>query len=562
MCGIVGYCGEREALPFLITGLKRLEYRGYDSRGFAVQDKGKTRVHKTTDLKSETPPLQGHIGIAHTRWATTGKVNDSNAHPHKYKGISVVHNGIISKHRELREELMSLGHEFSSETDSEVIPHAISQWGIEEAIKRLGDDCGAFLAMDDLDPDKMWAYSDGAPLLVSGRYVASDINALSGYTDQASRLIPKRLLVIRKGMKIPDYREMRLKNLDHENPIKTFDIREDTKGPFEHYMLKEIHEQPKCLKDMGGDRLQPAYIKKSRLRRAVILGCGTSYYAGMILKRYLHDTHSIESSVEYASEFEYNHLDDDTHYIAISQSGETKDVIESIKDIPSHKLITFHNSPNSTITNYSKYSNYIEAGPEIGVAATKTFTASCMRMWQWMEWIDDECYYRHQELIDDVSLVINMSATIHDIAKQIYQYDNFLILGSGYHYPIALESALKLKEVAYVHAEAMPAAEMKHGPLALVDSTIPSIVFCMEGDNHERIEHNIEEIKSRGGNVLVITNLNNIDADWMIKVPKNKPHLQPIVSVVAAQLLSYHIATLRGCHVDRPRNLAKSVTVL
>ena len=561
MCGIVGYCGEREAIPFLITGLKRLEYRGYDSRGVAVQKKGKTTIHKTTDLKSETPSLEGHMGIGHTRWATTGKVNDSNAHPHEYKGISVVHNGIISKYKELRKELMSLGHEFSSETDSEIIPHAISEWGVEEAVKRLGEGCGAFLAMDDLDPDKMWAYSDGAPLLVSGRYIASDINALSGYTDQASRLFPKRLLVIRKDMKIVDYREMRLKNLDYENVVKTFDIRENNKGIFEHYMLKEIHEQPKCLKDMSGGPLQPRYIKKSRLRRAVILGCGTSYYAGMILKRYLHDAHSIESSVEYASEFEYNHLDDSTYYIAISQSGETKDVIESLKDIPSDKLITFHNSPNSTITNCSKYNNYVQAGSEIGVAATKTFTATCMKMWQWMEWIDNECYFQHQDLIDDVSLVINMSDTIYRIAEQICQYDNFLILGSKYHYPIALESALKLKEVAYVHAEAMPAAEMKHGPLALVDSAIPSIVFCMEGDDHERIKHNIEEIKSRDGNVLTITNLDNIDADWTIKVPKNKTHLQPIVSVVAAQLLSYHIATLKGCNVDRPRNLAKSVTV-
>jgi len=561
MCGIVGYCGSQGALPFLITGLKRLEYRGYDSRGFAVQNNGDTSIYKTIDLQAETPLLEGGLGIGHTRWATTGKVTDLNAHPHEYKGISVVHNGIVDTYKDLKEELLKLGHSFSSETDSEVIPHAISEWGIEEAIKRLGDDCGAFLAIDDSDPNKMWAYSDGAPLLMSGRYIASDINALSGYTDQACRLIPKRLLVIEKEMRIKDFKEMRLNNLDRDNPIKTFDIRENEKGPFEHYMLKEIHEQPKCLKDMSG-RMCPSYIRASKLQQAVILGCGTSYYAGLLLKRYLNEAHSIETSVEYASEFEYKHTDDNKYYIAISQSGETKDVIDSIKDIPSHRVITFHNSPNSTITNYSKHNNYIQAGPEIGVAATKTFTASCMKMWHFTEWLKDEGYHRNYELAEDVSSTINMSDTIYYIAEQVYQYDNFLVLGSRYHYPVALETALKIKEVAYVHAEAMPAAEMKHGPLALVDSMIPSVVFCMEGDAHQRIKHNIEEIKSREGKVLVITNLDDVEADWVIKVPKSKPHLQPIISVVAAQLLSYHIATLRGCNVDRPRNLAKSVTVL
>lgn len=561
MCGIVGYCGKTKALPFLITGLKRLEYRGYDSRGFAVQEDGITSIHKTIDLMSPIPFLDGGLGIGHTRWATTGKVTEANAHPHRHKDISVVHNGIVTCYEDLKKELINLGHSFSSETDSEVIPHAISEWGIEEAIKRLGEDCGAFLAIDDSDPNKMWAYSDGAPLLVSGRYIASDINALSGYTDHAYRLLPRRLLVIKRDMSLQEFRKMRLSNLDCENPIKTFDIRENDKGPFEHYMLKEIHEQPKCLADISGP-ICPGYIDASSLKRAVILGCGTSYYAGLLLKRYLKEIHSIETSVDYASEFEYNGIDDGTYYIAISQSGETKDVIESIKDIPPHRVITFHNSPNSTITNYSKHNNYVKAGPEIGVAATKTFTATCMRMWHFTEWLKDECYYSNYELIEHVNSVINMSDIIYYIAEQIYHYNNFLVLGSRYHYPIALETALKLKEVAYVHAEAMPAAEMKHGPLALVDSVTPSVVFCMEGDSHQRIKHNIDEIKSRDGKVLVITNLEHIEADWVIKVPKSSSHLQPIISVVTGQLLSYHIAKLRGCDVDRPRNLAKSVTVL
>jgi len=559
MCGIVGYVGEQPAYSFLIRGLRKLEYRGYDSRGIAVQKDGVTSIYKTSDFKNDFPYLEGSVGIGHTRWATTGEVNDTNAHPHRYKSVSVVHNGIINNYKELKKELEELGHDFTSETDSEVIAHMIAEWNVDTTIEKLTDGFGAFLAIDDDDPDKMWAYSDGATLLVSGRYISSDINALSGYTDQASRLIPKQLLVIERGMKLKDYRETR-KKLDSENPIIAFDIRTASKGRFEHHMLKEIYEQVKCLKDMSGS-ICPPYVQVSKLRRVIILGCGSSYYASLLLKQYLSREHGIEAIVEYASEFNYKNSESQ-YYIAVSQSGETKDVIEAIKHLPKHKVITFHNSPHSTITSHAQHNNDIQAGLEIGVAATKTFTATCLRMWHLTEWLKDESYRHYQpELVEGIESVLDMSDSIHALAQQIFKYNNFLILGSGYHYPIALETALKLKEVAYVHAEAMPAAEMKHGPIALIEPNMPSIVFCMSGDYHDRIMHNIEEIKARHGQVMVITNMDNIESDWVIRTPKIKEPLQPILSAVVGQLLSYHIATLRCCEIDKPRNLAKSVTV-
>ena len=560
MCGIVGYAGRDAVAPFLIRGLRKLEYRGYDSRGIAVQSNGTTAIHKTSDLQAVLEPLVGSVGIGHTRWATTGEVNDTNAHPHYYKGVSIVHNGIINNYKDLKKELQGLGHEFYSETDSEVIAHMIAEWDIETTIEKLDNGFGAFLAMDDSDPDKMWAYSDGAPLLVSGNHIASDIHALSGYADQACRIIPKQILVIEVKMKIKDYITLRKTQLDWENPVMAFDIRTTNKGKFEHYMLKEIYEQPKCLTDMSGG-VCPNYIQVSQPQRFVILACGSSYCAGLLLKQYLSRICGIEAVVEYASEFRNNDYDESQYYIAISQSGETKDVIESIKNLPNHRVITFHNTPHSTITNHAQHNNNIQAGLEIGVAATKTFTSTCLRMWHWVEWIQHECYYAQSSLIEAIESILDMSDSIYAIAQQIFQYNHFLVLGSGYHYPIALETALKLKEVAYVHAEAMPAAEMKHGPLALIDPNMPSIVFCMEGDSHEKIAHNIDEIKSRHGKTIVITNIDGVEADWIIKTPKVKEHLQPIVSVVVGQLLSYHIASLRCCEIDRPRNLAKSVTV-
>jgi glucosamine--fructose-6-phosphate aminotransferase (isomerizing) len=561
MCGIVGYTGNENAIPFLLNGIKRLEYRGYDSYGVFLQPE---YIHKSTgniDVESFEKDVYGTTGIAHTRWATSGEVNEINAHPHQYGKITIVHNGVISNYKDIKKKLESSGHHFKSETDSEVLAHLIGVNGvanIPKAFSQIEGEVGSVLVTDDAFTGTIWAYSDGSPLVAGidkngGLYIASDVKALAGYTKTCYRL--NSMQWVRLGG--TDTMEQLIKGQEIEVPESTAE-----KDGFTHYMMKEINEQS-VQSDYDRQEFQLPWLREANIK---IVACGSSYYAGLLGKCFLENIAHIPTTVEYASEVQKSPLiTPETMHVAISQSGETKDTLSAAKRLTNagEKLVSFHNSDYSTLTTVCRYNNNINAGPEIGVAATKTFFKTSLSLYQLAEYYKSGKWSLCPQLKRDIAEVIACRSDINEVAQQIGKYNNFLVLGSGYHYPIALEVALKLKEVAYVHAEAMPAAEMKHGPIALVDSNTPSIFFYMDSDpNKEQILQNMDEIKSRKGNILVFTNCQDVEADWIIELPRGtKPELQPLVSVVAGQMLAYCVALIRGCDIDKPRNLAKSVTV-
>lgn len=611
MCGIVGYIGPREAYPVIIKGLKRLEYRGYDSAGVALLNGHGLQVHKIAgkvkDLENytENKTKAGQVGIGHTRWATHGEPNDTNAHPHCSSDgkIAIIHNGIIENYNVLRSELEAKGHVFKSQTDTEVLIHFIEEvWKnaggpLEEAVKialqRVVGAYGIVIISED-EPDTMIAVRKGSPLVIGvGEdefILASDASPIIEYTKDVVYLNDGEIAVIRKG-------ELQVQSGDDtpQNPyIQTLDLELEAieKGGYEHFMLKEIYEQPRSVGDCMRGRLLPEentltlggihkYADKLyNAHRIIIVGCGTSYYAGMVAEYFFEEVCRIPVEVEYASEFRYRNpiIRQEDAIIAISQSGETADTLVALELAKQKgaKVFGVCNVVGSSIARATHEGVYTHAGPEIGVASTKAFTAQLTVLSMIALKIANGrgtlSYERYAELIHDLAEIpakIEEALNVHDQVKYLAglfkDASNFLYLGRGYNYPVAMEGALKLKEISYIHAEGYPAAEMKHGPIALIDEDMPVVVIATKDSAYEKVVSNIQEVRSRKGQVIAIVTEGDEEipkmVDYVIEIPEVNEVFAPMVSVVPLQLLAYYIGVMKGCNVDQPRNLAKSVTV-
>jgi glucosamine--fructose-6-phosphate aminotransferase (isomerizing) len=611
MCGIVGYLGPREATPVLLEGLRRLEYRGYDSAGISVltdlgalstvKRPGKIAVLEEM-LKGHVTP--GHCGIAHTRWATHGPPNEPNAHPHESMDgdIALVHNGIIENAGILRKQLEGLGYVFSSETDTEVVVHLI-----DEAFKdndSLEDAVAAALlqivgpygiaVVSSRDPDKIVAARNGSPLLLgigkSGEYlVGSDATALVSYTRDVVYLDDGDVAVLTgKG-----YRTFHLERGSVIRPIHrvTWDMGSIEKGGYEHFMLKEIFEQPSSIRDVTRGRLLPEEGSARlggitipdadllKIHRIIITACGTSWHSALLGELMLEEMARIPVEVEYASEFRYKNpiLDDRTLVIAISQSGETADTLAALREAKRRGAPTMGivNVVGSTIARETDFGSYLHAGPEIGVASTKAFTSQVVALALFTLYLGRRrslsigsgarMVQALQDLPGQVEEVLGLNAEALVLAEEYADVRNFLYLGRGYQFPVALEGALKLKEVSYIHAEGYPAAEMKHGPIALIDDDMPVVVLAPSDPIYPKVLSNIEEVKAKGGRVIAVATQGNETirekVDHVIYIPATLSPILPVLSTIPLQLLAYHAAIIRGCDVDQPRNLAKSVTV-
>lgn len=609
MCGIVGYIGSRNVKAILIEGLKRLEYRGYDSAGVALLTDNHIEVSKVPGKVAKLEELisssqDSKIGIGHTRWATHGEPNEVNAHPHTDcdNRIALIHNGIIENFAALKTKLISLGHKFRSQTDTEVLAHLIEEFhkrnnSLESAVRlALNEVDGTFgiVVMSAEEPDVLVAARRGSPLVI-GRgddenLVASDAAALISHTRQVIYLHDNDLAIITRG-------DVVLKNFQNENVRReteelTFDIEQIEKGGFPHFMLKEIHEQPETVLNAMRGRLlfEDGVAKLGGIsgiegtvvgaRRFILTACGTSWHAALVGKYIIEQYARVPVEVDYASEFRYRNpvlLDGDVVW-AISQSGETIDTLAAIREsrergIPSYGIV---NVVGSTIARESDAGIYIHAGPEIGVASTKAFTSQLVvlnlinlfvarKNGNMSESMGREIVREMQSLPDKIRLILEQNEMIEEIAEQQWSARNFLYLGRGVNFPVALEGALKLKEISYIHAEGYPAAEMKHGPIALIDENMPVAFIALKDSSYDKVLNNIQEVRARRGKILAIANkaddrLKSL-ADHIIEIPETLELLSPILSVVPLQLLAYHIAVKRGCNVDQPRNLAKSVTV-
>jgi len=607
MCGIFGYTGNKTCTSLLIEGLKKLEYRGYDSAGIAVIDNGKLSVEKSVGKIAELEkvlegnhPLDGHTGIAHTRWATHGRPSNENSHPHTdcKNEIAVVHNGIIENYLPLRRSLSDEGHEFRSATDTEVIPHLIEKYyngdladAVRKAVAQLQ---GSFaLAVIHKDhPGEIVAARKGSPLKIGigeeETFIASDIPALIKYTGK---------IIIMGDGEMADVNGVNIKMTDFfGKPIKreatfvSWDPVSAEKGGYAHFMLKEIHEQPRAIRDTVADRIKDGTIyfeelkmdleELKKVNRVVFTACGTSWHAGLIGEYLIEQFVKIPCEVEYAAEFRYRHpiVDENTLIIAISQSGETADTLGAIWEAKSRgaKVISICNVVGSSIARESDGVLYTYAGPEIGVASTKAFTTQIAVIYLFsilfgtikgaLDHGEVEKMLRDlSEIPQKIEVILSEEKLIEDLSEKLYKSNNAMYLGRGKGFPIALEGALKLKEVSYIHAEGYSAAEMKHGPIALIDKNMPVVVLALRGRRYEKILGNVEEVKARGGHVVAIAvegdNEITEKADEVIYIPHTTEALSPILAVVPLQLLAYYIAVKRGCHVDQPRNLAKSVTV-
>lgn len=610
MCGIVAYVGHRQASDVIIKGLKRLEYRGYDSAGIALLNGG-LNIYKKKGKVSELEKylgeknLQSHIGIGHTRWATHGEPNDVNAHPHYSSSgrLAIIHNGIIENYSSLKKELINKGHTFKSETDTEVFIHFIEdirdeeQCSVEEAVrlaltKVIGAYAIVILSAD--DPDMLVAARKGSPLVIGvGQdefFLASDATPIVEYTKEVVYLNDQEVAVI-KGNRLT-VRDT--SNLPLTPYIQQVDMELEAieKGGFDHFMLKEIFEQPKSISDCMRGRLDAQsnrlilgglrdYVNKLvNAERVIIVACGTSWHAGLVAEYFFEEFCRIPVEVEYASEFRYRNpvIREGDVVIAISQSGETADTLAAIELAKSKGAIIFGvcNVVGSSIARATHAGAYTHAGPEIGVASTKAFTAQltvlnmiALIVAQKKGSITDGKF--HELLVEmenipaKVEEALKLNEQIEDIAATFKDARNFLYLGRGYNFPVALEGALKLKEISYIHAEGYPAAEMKHGPIALIDEEMPVVFIATHDSSYEKIVSNIQEVKARKGRVIsVVTKGDKLIpkmSEFVIEVPAVHEALMPMVSVIPLQLLSYHIAVMRGCNVDQPRNLAKSVTV-
>lgn len=609
MCGIVGYLGKRDAYPILLTGLKRLEYRGYDSAGIALRQNGHISVEKEVGKIAALEQLigkkdmAGTLGIAHTRWATHGEPNKTNAHPHSdsHGNIVLAHNGIIENYASLRQMLIAKGHDFVTDTDTEIIAHLIEEFvktesnfedAFRAALLELEGTYGLALITQH-EPDKLFAARMGSPLVIgvgdNEFLVASDASAIISHTRDVIYLEDGEIAIISQD----GFVTKTIENEVIEKSIETvtFDLGRIEKAGYDHFMLKEIHEQPRTVADCMRGRLLPEEgvsrlggLNKIlhnvvRARKVFITACGTSYHAGLIGEYMLEEYCRIPVEVEYASEFRYRDpiITDDHLVIAISQSGETADTLAALREAKRKgaSVMGIVNQVGSTIARETDGGTYIHAGPEIGVASTKAFTSQVTAlallnvMIARTKTMSAETGRRivqeMQALPEKVATALKSDELIQEISHEFKDHRNFLYLGRGYNFPVALEGALKLKEISYIHAEGYPAAEMKHGPIALIDEDMPVVVIATQDSTYDKIISNIQEVKARKGRVIAVvsegdTKLKDL-VDYMIPIPTTFNFLQPIVSIVPLQLLSYHIAVMRGCNVDQPRNLAKSVTV-
>jgi glucosamine--fructose-6-phosphate aminotransferase (isomerizing) len=608
MCGIVGYIGTAEAAPLLLEGLRRLEYRGYDSAGVTVCANGsldtRKMAGKIVDLEQAIGGSlpKGTLGIAHTRWATHGAPTATNAHPHHNSAddIAVVHNGIIENAGVLRQKLEELGHKLLSETDTEVLAHLIDEAyddNLEEAVAaalQQVEGTYGIAVVSSRDPEKLVAARNGSPLLLGigdgSLFIASDAAAVVEHTRDVVYLDDGELAVLdREG-----YRTLDLKGhpLTKEVSRVSWDLGTIERGGFPHYMLKEIFEQPNSVRDTMRGRLLveqgtarlgglssclPPY-DIGRYNRIVLTACGTSWHAALIGEYMLEEFARIPVETEYASEFRYRDpvLDGRSLVIAISQSGETADTLAAIREAKDKgaRVVSIVNVVGSSIARAADCGVYIHAGPEIGVASTKAFTSQVVALALITLYLSAQSEPVQEQasvaaalhlLPDQISQILGRNDEIREMAERYHLNKNFLYLGRGYNFPVALEGALKLKEISYIHAEGYPAAEMKHGPIALIDENMPVVFIAPKGRVYQKVLSNIEEVKARGGRVIAITTEGNGEldrlADHIVTVPTTHEMLQPVLTVIPLQLLAYHIAVLRGCNVDQPRNLAKSVTV-
>lgn len=611
MCGIVGYIGYRDAYPILIGGLRRLEYRGYDSAGIALVNDGETTIYKCKGKVSDlidhigTKSIKGTIGIGHTRWATHGEPNDVNSHPHEsMNGLFVViHNGIIENYAKIKQKLSIRGYTFKSETDTEVLANLIeyiytrgnisAEMAVRLALTKVEGAYGLVVACKDVE-NQLVAARKGSPLVIGvgkGEYfIASDATPIIEFTDRVIYLNDNDVAVITKD-------QLTLKTLENDllTPTVTtlnLNIEEIEKGGFEHFMLKEIYEQPKAIRDTFRGRLS-AETKEVTLgglfevtdklinaKRIIIIGCGTSWHAGLVGEYLLEEFARIPVEVEYASEFRYRNpiIYPDDVVIAISQSGETADTLAAIQLAKSAKatVLGICNVVGSSIPRETHAGVYTHAGPEIGVASTKAFTAQVTVLTMISLYLAHKKgtigIQQYHKLVDEllqipqhIKHILRDAKHYMAVAEEYKDSPNALYLGRGYLFPVALEGALKLKEISYIHAEGYPAAEMKHGPIALIDENMPVIVVATKDRSYDKVVSNIQEIKARKGKVIAIVTEGDTVirdmADHSFEIPETDIALAPLTSVVPLQLLSYYIAVLRGCNVDQPRNLAKSVTV-
>jgi glucosamine--fructose-6-phosphate aminotransferase (isomerizing) len=613
MCGIVAYIGPKQASPILIKGLQRLEYRGYDSSGISlITDAGELNLYKK---KGKVAELQeyigdkdttGTIGIGHTRWATHGVPSDINAHPHTSESKSkvIIHNGIIENYGPLKEELIKRGHTFESDTDTEVLIHLIEDVQektgatlVESARIALTQAIGAYaiVIMAKENPDQLVAAKKGSPLVVgvgNGEFfLASDATPIVEYTKNVVYLEDEQIAILNRNeeLKIITVGNVTITPYIHELELNLEAIE---KGGYEHFMIKEIHEQPKSILDslrgrinledgivtMGG--LQEYDARFNKAKRIIIVACGTSWHAGLVAEYLIEDLARIPVEVEYASEFRYRNpiLSEKDIVMAISQSGETADTLAAIELAKSKGALIYGvcNVVGSSIARATHAGSYTHAGPEIGVASTKAFTAQVTVLTlialslAHKRGTMGETEYRTiiadlLSIPEKVERALKTDEQIRYLAQEFKDAKNFLYLGRGYNFPVALEGALKLKEISYIHAEGYPAAEMKHGPIALIDENMPIVVIATKKGNYEKIISNIQEVKARKGIIIAVVTEGDTEvrkmADHVIEVPETEEATSPLVTVVPLQLLSYHIAVLRGCNVDQPRNLAKSVTV-
>jgi glutamine---fructose-6-phosphate transaminase (isomerizing) len=611
MCGIVAYLGPKEAYPILIKGLYRLEYRGYDSAGIAILNDSlsvlKTKG-KVSDLENLTKDmgLTGTIGIAHTRWATHGEPNDINAHPHysQSRNLAIIHNGIIENYLTLKKELINRGYQFTSNTDTEALIHLIEDIQLNEKVDlveavriALNQVVGAYaiVVISKNHPDMLIAARKSSPLVVGigtdEMFVASDATPIVEYTKDVVYLNDEELAILRRGKPL---KIITIKNKEKTPYIQRLELNLSAleKGGYKHFMLKEIFEQPRSIRDSmrGRLRLQEGIVslggivdyeqKLMTAERIIIVACGTSWHAALVGEYMLEDLARIPVEVEYASEFRYRNpiLCEKDVVIAISQSGETADTLAAIELAKQRgaTILGICNVVGSSIARATDAGSYTHAGPEIGVASTKAFTAQvavlallALTIAQKKGTIPKSRFIRiiHEldQIPEKVAKTLLVDPEVQKIAAMYKDHRNFLYLGRGYNFPVALEGALKLKEISYIHAEGYPAAEMKHGPIALIDENMPVVFIATNKGTYEKVLSNIQEVKARKGKIIAIVTEHDQQvremADHVIEIPETEEMLVPLLATIPLQLLSYHIAVMRGCNVDQPRNLAKSVTV-
>ena len=614
MCGIVGYIGHRDAYSIILNGLKRLEYRGYDSSGIALYDGENIKLCKTkgkvADLElkvSKEMATIGNLGIGHTRWATHGEPNDVNSHPHysNSKDLVIIHNGIIENYNVLKKELINRGYTFYSDTDTEVLVNLIEEIKKNENVKlgkavqiALNEVVGAYAiaVFDRKKPDEIVVAKLGSPLAIGiGQnefFVASDASPFIEFTNNAIYLEDDELAIIKLD------KDIKIRKIKDDTFVAPYvqklklNLEQIEKGGYDHFMLKEIYEQPSVIKDTFRGRLlaNKGIIKLGGLEnyiekfinadRIIIIACGTSWHAGLVAEYIFEDLARIPVEVEYASEFRYRNpvITERDVVIAISQSGETADTLAAIKLAKEKGAFVYGicNVVGSTISRTTDSGTYTHAGPEIGVASTKAFTTQitvltliALKLAKIKGTISQSNYRLHlnalEAIPDQVNNALKKNGDIEEIAKVFKDATNFLYLGRGYNFPVALEGALKLKEISYIHAEGYPAAEMKHGPIALIDEQMPIVVIAVNSNHYDKVVSNIQEIKSRKGKIIaVVTEGDTVVreiADYIMEVPNTPEALSPLVTTIPLQLLSYHIALMLGRNVDQPRNLAKAVTV-